>query len=221
MSRYGRFRALIALPPLAAAVAAAVIFTGPAHAPPGLAMARPQADASLSAVHLDTGIPHTGAARQTTGHLHARRVVARRAEAARDRREARRAARRAARQAAELAAQSNAQGGAGGAAGAAQEPSGSPQQIALNMLGQFGWPESQFGCLDALWNTESGWDVTAENPSGAYGIPQALPGSKMASAGSDWQTNPATQIKWGLGYIASVYGSPCGAEAHEEADGYY
>ena len=61
----------------------------------------------------------------------------------------------------------------------------------------------------------------ASNPSGAYGIPQALPGSKMASAGPDWQSNPATQIRWGLGYIKGLYGSPCGAWAHEEADGWY
>jgi hypothetical protein len=74
----------------------------------------------------------------------------------------------------------------------------------------------------ALWNVESGWNVTAANPSsGAYGIPQALPGSKMASAGADWQTNAATQIRWGLGYIKSVYGSPCAAWGHEQVDGWY
>jgi hypothetical protein len=69
----------------------------------------------------------------------------------------------------------------------------------------------QYGCLVSLWNGESGWRVDAYNPSGAYGIPQALPGSKMASAGADWQTNPVTQVKWGLSYIAAVYGSPCNA----------
>jgi Transglycosylase SLT domain len=99
--------------------------------------------------------------------------------------------------------------------------SGSPQQIAEGMLGQFGW-SGQFSCLDSLWNVESGWNPTAENPnSGAYGIPQALPGSKMASAGPDWQTNPATQILWGLQYIQSTYGSPCAAWSHEEATGWY
>ena len=80
---------------------------------------------------------------------------------------------------------------------------------------------SQWPCLYDLWQQESGWNVYAENPSGAYGIPQSLPGDKMASAGSDWQTNPTTQIIWGLGYIKSVYGTPCTAWAHEEADGYY
>ena len=101
-------------------------------------------------------------------------------------------------------------------------PSGSPQQIAMGMLGSYGWSSSQFSCLDSLWNQESGWNVFASNPtSGAYGIPQALPGSKMASAGPDWQSDAATQIRWGLGYIQSTYGSPCGAWAHEQADGWY
>jgi hypothetical protein len=90
------------------------------------------------------------------------------------------------------------------------------------MLSQFGWSSSQFSCLEPLWEEESGWDVTADNASsGAYGIPQALPGSKMASAGSNWETSAYTQIKWGLGYIKDSYGSPCGAWAHEEADGWY
>jgi len=104
----------------------------------------------------------------------------------------------------------------------AAEPSGSPRQIAEQTLRQFGWSSSQFTCLEPLWERESGWDVTAENPSsGAYGIPQALSGSLMASAGPDWQTNPATQIHWGLTYIHGRYGSPCGAWAHEQADGWY
>ena len=104
----------------------------------------------------------------------------------------------------------------------AAQPSGSPQQVAEQMLGQFGWSGSQFSCLQPLWERESGWDVTAENPSsGAYGIPQALSGSLMASAGPDWQTDAATQIRWGLTYIQGRYGSPCGAWAHEEADGWY
>jgi hypothetical protein len=101
-------------------------------------------------------------------------------------------------------------------------PSGSPQQVAEQMLSQFGWSTSQFSCLQPLWQQESGWSLTAENPSsGAYGIPQALPGSKMASAGPDWQTDAATQIRWGLTYIKDIYGSPCGAWDHEEADGWY
>jgi hypothetical protein len=137
------------------------------------------------------------------------------------RREARRRA--AARRAAELAAARQAQQQpAGNSASAPATPSGSPQQIAAAMLGSFGWSSDQFGCLQSLWNAESGWNPAASNPiSGAYGIPQALPGSKMASAGADWQTNPATQIKWGLGYIKQVYGSPCAAWSHEQSAGWY
>jgi hypothetical protein len=105
---------------------------------------------------------------------------------------------------------------------AASAPSGSPQQIAEQMLSQFGWSSGQFSCLQPLWALESGWNVYASNPSsGAYGIPQALPGSKMASAGPDWQSDAATQIRWGLTYIQGTYGSPCAAWSHEEADGWY
>lgn len=101
-------------------------------------------------------------------------------------------------------------------------PSGSPRTIAQNMLGNYGWGQDQWGCLDSLWMRESGWNTYAENPSsGAYGIPQSLPGSKMATAGSDWRTNPATQISWGLSYISGRYGTPCGAWAHSESVGWY
>ena len=106
----------------------------------------------------------------------------------------------------------------------AQPPNpGTAQAIGYAMLPQFGFSQkTQWGCLLDLWNRESGWVYDAENPSsGAYGIPQALPGSKMASAGADWATNPATQIKWGLGYISSVYGTPCGAWNNELAYGSY
>jgi len=96
-----------------------------------------------------------------------------------------------------------------------------PKSIAQALLGQFGWSSDQFGCLDSLWTRESGWNLHAYNPSGAYGIPQSLPGSKMASAGPDWQNNAETQIKWGLGYIQERYGSPCGAWAHSESNGWY
>ncbi len=104
----------------------------------------------------------------------------------------------------------------------AAHPAGSPRQVAQQMLGQFGWKASQFSCLEPLWYHESGWNPSAMNPSsGAYGIPQALHGSLMASAGSDWQTNPATQIRWGLTYIHDRYGSPCGAWAHEQSANWY
>ncbi len=112
------------------------------------------------------------------------------------------------------------------AAAAASAPAvsyspGSAQAIAQEMVAARGWSDSEFQCLVTLWNHESGWNVSAANPSGAYGIPQALPGSKMASAGADWQTNPATQITWGLGYISGRYGTPCGALASWSAKGWY
>ena len=99
---------------------------------------------------------------------------------------------------------------------------GTAQSTAYDMMASFGFsPQTYFGCLVDIWNRESGWRYDAENASGAYGIPQALPGSKMASAGADWQTDPATQIGWGLGYIKTTYGNPCSAWAFEEANGYY
>ena len=98
--------------------------------------------------------------------------------------------------------------------------SGSARAIAQSMLAQRGWSD-QWSCLDRLWQKESGWRVTASNPSGAYGIPQALPGSKMASAGDDWRTNAATQIRWGLGYIGDRYGGPCAAWSHSQSTGWY
>ncbi|MGH3509897.1 MAG: lytic transglycosylase domain-containing protein [Nocardioidaceae bacterium] len=98
---------------------------------------------------------------------------------------------------------------------------GDPRTIARALLPQFGFSSSQFSCLDALWSRESGWRVNAANPSGAYGIPQALPGSKMSSAGPNWSTSATTQIKWGLGYIGARYGSPCGAWGHSQSYGWY
>ncbi|KQW07532.1 hypothetical protein ASC66_00520 [Leifsonia sp. Root4] len=85
-----------------------------------------------------------------------------------------------------------------------------------------GWGSEQFDCLVALWNRESGWRANAYNASsGAYGIPQALPGSKMSVSGDDWRTNAATQIEWGLSYIGGRYGNPCGAWQHSETVGWY
>lgn len=99
---------------------------------------------------------------------------------------------------------------------------GSARAAAENLMPSYGWsPSKYFGCLDNLWTRESGWRYNAENPSGAYGIPQALPGSKMATAGADWQTNPVTQIKWGLGYIQARYGDPCSAWSYWQAHGSY
>jgi len=118
-------------------------------------------------------------------------------------------------------------GGTGGTGGGAPivptappDP-GTAESIAYNMLPSFGFSKDQFGCLNNIWTRESGWRYNAENASGAYGIPQALPGSKMASAGADWMTDPTTQIKWGLGYIKSVYGTPCDAWAFWQDHSWY
>jgi hypothetical protein len=99
---------------------------------------------------------------------------------------------------------------------------GSAKGIAAQMVAARGWGTREYDCLVALWNKESGWNVYAYNASsGAYGIPQALPGNKMATAGADWQTSATTQISWGLGYIQARYGTPCGAWAHSQAVNWY
>jgi hypothetical protein len=99
---------------------------------------------------------------------------------------------------------------------------GDPRAIGRLLLPQFGFGADQFPCLDALWTKESGWNVHADNPtSSAYGIPQSLPGEKMATVGADWRDNPATQIRWGLGYIKASYGTPCGAWAHSQSYNWY
>ncbi|NUK00649.1 transglycosylase SLT domain-containing protein [Streptomyces lunaelactis] len=83
-------------------------------------------------------------------------------------------------------------------------------------------PADQFQCFSNIVDHESTWNYRAQNPSsGAYGLVQALPGSKMSSAGDDWQTNPATQIKWGLNYMNSRYDSPCGAWSFWQANHWY
>jgi hypothetical protein len=114
-------------------------------------------------------------------------------------------------------------GGTGITASAPPSDPTAAQETAKGMLASFGYSEStQWPCLYDLWEQESTWNVYAENTaSGAYGIPQSLPGYKMASAGPDWQTDAATQIEWGLGYIKQVYGTPCAAWDNEVAYGYY
>jgi hypothetical protein len=97
-----------------------------------------------------------------------------------------------------------------------------PRSAARALLADHGWSDSQFSCLDRLWQKESNWSYTARNrSSGAYGIPQSLPGSKMGTVAADWRTNPITQIKWGLGYIQDRYGSPCSAWSHSQARNWY
>lgn len=148
--------------------------------------------------------------------------------------EARRAAEEAAKAAAEEAARVAAEEARRAAAAAAPAVSGPVASTGDNspgaaqaaardiMASQYGWGDGEFSCLVSLWNKESGWNYAAYNgSSGATGIPQALPGSKMASAGGDWATNAVTQVRWGLGYIAGRYGSPCNAWGHSQSVGWY
>lgn len=110
---------------------------------------------------------------------------------------------------------------AAAAAAAANTPEGAKATARAMAASEYGWGDGEFSCLESLWNKESGWNYKAYNPSGATGIPQSLPGDKMASAGADWRTNATTQIAWGLGYIDSVYGSPCSAWGHSQATNWY
>lgn len=105
---------------------------------------------------------------------------------------------------------------------AANTPDGARSVAAQIAASDYGWGADQFSCLDSLWQKESGWDYQAYNQdSGATGIPQSLPGDKMATFGSDWQTNAATQIRWGLDYISRAYGSPCSAWGHSQSVNWY
>jgi len=128
-----------------------------------------------------------------------------------------------------IAGHAHAPASSGAQAGAA---AGSNAALGQRLAGVHGWGTgTQWTCLDELWTRESGWSQYADTrktrldaPGAAvyaYGIPQSRPASKMAAAGPDYMTDPATQIRWGLGYIASAYGTPCGAWAHETADGWY
>lgn len=121
---------------------------------------------------------------------------------------------------AERIAQQLAEGGAAPAPATVRP--GTNRALGYRLMTEFGWPADQWPALDALWYRESGWNHFAENrSSGAYGIPQSLPASKMAAVGPDWRTNPETQIRWGLAYIGARYGSPAAAWAHSEKFGWY
>ncbi|WP_254787022.1 phospholipase [Curtobacterium sp. MCBA15_001] len=110
---------------------------------------------------------------------------------------------------------------AAAAQAAANTPAGAKATAASLASSQYGWGSAQFQCLNNLWTKESGWDYQAYNPSGATGIPQALPGSKMATIASDWQSNATTQVTWGLKYIKDAYGTPCAAWSHSQATNFY
>jgi hypothetical protein len=199
----------------AAAGVTTAFWPAPAAAQQGAGSIRP-APMPISAERVVTSIQTTDAKAAVAVHAAQRRAARHRAavRAAARRAAAARAAQRAAAARAAAARQQT-------ATPAPAAPSGSPQQIAMSMLGSYGWPAGQFSCLDPLWAHESDWNVHASNPSGAYGIPQAMPGSKMATAGPAWESDAATQIRWGLDYIQGTYGSPCAAWEHEEADGWY
>lgn len=118
--------------------------------------------------------------------------------------------------------QAEQQAAAAAALAQANTPDGARATARALAASKYGWNDSQFQCLNQLWQKESGWSYTAYNDSsGATGIPQSLPGSKMATAGADWQSNAATQIAWGLDYIARGYGTPCSAWSHSQSVNWY
>jgi hypothetical protein len=206
-----------------AAVASAAAATWPrepAHSPIGAAQAAPAAVAAGISI---TNHPNQPQASPQAVSLAVRAEQIRAVQADHAVAQWRRARLRSMRRAEALADQSQAAAPAQqtSTATAYAVVSGSPEKIAKAMLRSFGWSAGQFSCLYPLWEHESGWSVTAANPDGAYGIPQALPGAKMASAGPDWRTDAATQIRWGLEYIKAMYGSPCGAWDHAQATGWY
>jgi len=124
--------------------------------------------------------------------------------------------------AAEAAKAAEAEAAEAAALASANTPDGARDAAAQIAASEYGWGADEFSCLNSLWEKESGWDYQAYNQDGgATGIPQALPGDKMASFGSDWQTNATTQIRWGLDYISSVYGSPCAAWGHSQSMNWY
>lgn len=100
-------------------------------------------------------------------------------------------------------------------------PAGQAQEYAAAQIAARGWAKKELACLVPMWAHESGWNAHAGRPNGPYGIPQAYPGSKMASAGGDWLNDYRVQIRWGLGYIAGRYGTPCGAWAHWQSTSSY
>lgn len=128
------------------------------------------------------------------------------------------------RAASEAAAADSRGGGDGSGApppGVVVDPAAA-KAYARGAVARYGWGAGEYDCLVRLWTRESSWRADAYNASsGAYGIPQSLPGSKMAAAGADWRTNAATQIEWGLSYISNRYGAPCGAWAHSERFNWY
>jgi septal ring factor EnvC (AmiA/AmiB activator) len=155
-------------------------------------------------------------AKQEAGYELGQRVAAQKAEQQRKRAAAAEAAANAGSSAPSGGATSGGTGSSYPSTGGVAVDPAAAQAYARSALGSYGWGSDQFSCLVSLWTQESGWRANALNASsGAYGIPQSLPAEKMAVAGADWRTNANTQIDWGLAYIKSAYGSPCGAWGHE------
>ena len=160
-------------------------------------------------VNVSAGVAAAAAAQQRDVTMSEIAMEAVRADALASRSAQREDARRKAAAAAKAKAKKAAAAKKAKALAAAQKD---PQSVVKSLLDDYGFGVDQWQCLQQLWTGESAWNYQAANASsGAYGIPQSLPGSKMASAGADWKTNPVTQIRWGLGYIKDAYGSPCSA----------
>lgn len=173
-----------------------------------------QADAQADAAHTDARKAAEEAARKSAAQAAEEKKEAAERKAAE---EAAEKEREAAEAASRSAAASEASADAGDFAPQSSYSVADVQAMARQMV-----PADQFQCFSNIVDHESGWDYTATNPSsGAYGLMQALPGDKMASAGADWQTNPATQIEWGLTYMNDRYGGPCGGWEFWQANGWY
>ena len=206
--------------PARKAMRGAVTMTGLAAAATGVAVATGVVQSPSAAVNLADSFTPTAATDQadapTADVTHRTAVISRSA----DRTQLARTDRRTDRDPAKAAALGLSSGPAVGGQETISDQD--PQAVAAALLPKFGFDSSQMSCLIPLWMGESSWRVNAENASsGAYGIPQSLPGSKMASAGPDWRTDAATQIEWGLGYIRDRYGSPCGAWGFKQGHGWY
>ena len=200
-------------PVVSASLAAAVLATGAAVA----TTAQETATAEPRSLAVDTQLAQVSAAQATVAAADGARLVSARAEVNSAKSALTAKAEEAARAKAAAAAKARKEAAAKAARAAARKAlianaQDDPKAAAKVIMGDYGFGEDQWSCLEQLWHGESGWNYTAENTSsGAYGIPQSLPGSKMGTVADDWRTNPVTQIKWGLGYIKDVYGTPCGA----------
>lgn len=180
------------------------------------------ADRATAKVAAAKAVRDAAAAKKDAEKAAAAKAVAAKKAAAQAAVAAKAAAKAAARKAAADAAAAKARANRSASLAGSNSPAGARATASNMAASRYGWGSGQFSCLAQLWQKESGWNYRAYNASsGATGIPQALPGSKMASAGSDWATNASTQIAWGLGYINDRYGSPCAAWEHSRAVNWY